>query len=430
MGTGFLEFGILILLVLLNGFFALAEMAIMYAKDVRLQQMAEAGNSGAADARYLSKNSGKFLSTVQIGITLVGVATGAFGGSALAVHIVPLINWIPGLERYAEGISVALIVLLITYLSLVLGELVPKRLAITHPEKYASITATIMKRISRWGNPIVKFLSGSTNAVIKLLRIQSPYRPGLTDEDLRMLIDKGAETGILNRDEEVMMEQVLNFDESRIESLITPRSKIVWLDISATQDEIHKTLIRYKRSKYPVAQGGLDRLRGVVYAQELLEQHLETGYFDLTTILHPPVVIPESLSILTAISRLQQTGCGVAFVLNEFGGVDGLIADDDLTEALIGFKHSSPSSTDPAIVHRSDGSWLLDGLLPLTTFRNLVGMKPINGDERLYQTIGGLVMAELGKIPTTGDSLKWEGIQLEVIDMDGNRVDKVLATKE
>jgi putative hemolysin len=430
MGIGLLEFFILLALVLINGFFALAEMAIISAKEVRLRQMAESGDANAADARQLARESGLFLSTVQMGITLVGVATGAFGGSALAVHITPLIERIPGIGGFAEGISVVLMILLITYLSLVLGELVPKRLAITNPERYARITAPLMKRLAQVGKPVVNFLNGSTNAVIRLLRIKTPNRPGLTDEDLRMLIDQGAETGVLNRKEEIMMEQVLNFDESRIESLITPRSKIVWLDITATQDEIQAVLLEHKRSKYPVAQGRLDRLRGVVYAQELLEQHLETGHFELTAILHPPVIVPESLNILTAISRLQETGSGIAFVLNEFGGVDGLIVDDDLTEALIGFKQSSPASTDPAIVQRSDGSWLLDGLLPLTTFRELVGMKPVNGNERLYQTIGGLVMAELGKIPTTGDSLVWEGIRLEVIDMDGNRVDKVLALRE
>jgi putative hemolysin len=430
MGIGILEFSILILLVLLNGFFALAEMAIISARDVRLKQMEEAGDTGAASARRLLMESGSFLSTVQIGITLVGVATGAFGGSALAVFISPLISRIPGIGNYAEVISVILMVVLITFLSLVLGELAPKRIAITNPEGLASRVAPLMEQLSRIGKPFVTFLNGSTNAVIRLLGIKSDDQPEITDEDLRMFIDQGAETGILNRVEEVMMEQVLNFDESRIESLITPRSKIVWLDIAATQDEIQSTLMHHKRSKYPVASGGLDRLRGVVYAQELLEQHLVTGHFDLTAILHPPVVIPESLNILTAISRLQKTGSGIAFVLNEFGGVDGLIADDDLTEALIGFKQASPSSTDPAIVQRSDGSWLLDGLLPLTTFRELIGLKPINGDERLYQTISGLVMAELGKIPTTGDSLVWEDIHLEVIDMDGNRVDKVLAMKQ
>ena len=429
MGLGVLEFGILLILVLLNGFFALAEMAIVSARDVRLQQMAETGDSGAQAARRLIEESGSFLSTVQIGITLVGVATGAFGGSALAVYLSPVIAMIPVIGDYAEAISVVLMVILITYLSLVLGELVPKRIAISNPEKFASQVAPFMERFSRWGKPIVTFLNRSTKAVIKLFRFQPNNLPDLTDEDLRMFIDQGAQNGVLNRDEEVMMEQVLNFDESRVESLITPRSQIVWLDIAATQEEIQDTLMKHKRSKYPVAQGGLDRLRGVVYAQELLEQHLITGHFDLIEILHPPVVIPESLNILTAISRMQETGSGIAFVLNEFGGVDGLIADDDLTEALIGFKHISPASTDPAIVTREDGSWLLDGLLPLTTFRELVGKKPINGDERLYQTIGGLVMAELGRIPTTGDSLVWEDVQLEVIDMDGNRVDKILAEK-
>ncbi|MBN2043435.1 MAG: HlyC/CorC family transporter [Anaerolineales bacterium] len=427
MGLGILEFLILLLLVLINGFFALAEMAIISAKELRLKQMAEDGDKRAEEANQLAGQSGLFLSTVQVGITLVGVATGAFGGSALAVQVTPLIEWIPGVGRYAEAVSVTLMVLLITYLSLVIGELVPKRLAITNPERYARMTAPFMKRLAHWGKPIVSFLNGSTNAVIKLLQIEAPIRQKLTDEDLRMLIDQGAETGILNRDEEVMMEQVLNFDASRIESLITPRSKIVWLDINATQDEIKDTLMNFKRSKYPVVQGSLDRLRGVVYAQELLEQHLVTGQFDLTAILHPPLIVPESLNILAAISRLQETGSGIAFVMNEFGGVDGLIADDDLTEALIGFKQTSPASTDPAIVQRGDGSWLLDGLLPLTTFRDLVGKKPTNGEERLYQTIGGLVMAELGKIPTTGDSLVWEDIHLEVLDMDGNRVDKVLA---
>ncbi len=210
-----------------------------------------------------------------------------------------------------------------------------------------------MERLARWGKPFVTFLNRSTNAVIKLFRFQPNNLPDLTDEDLRMFIDQGAQNGVLNRYEEVMMEQVLNFDESRMESLITPRSQIIWLDITATQDEIQDTLMKHKRSKYPVAQGGLDRLRGVVYAQELLEQHLITGHFDLTEILHPPVVIPESLNILTAISRMQETGSGVAFVLNEFGGVDGLIADDDLTEALIGFKQANPASTDPAIVTRA-----------------------------------------------------------------------------
>jgi putative hemolysin len=242
-----------------------------------------------------------------------------------------------------------------------------------------------------------------------------------------MIIDQGAISGILNREEEIMMEQVLNFDESRVESLVTPRNQIIWLDIDASNETIRTTLMTYNRSKYPVANGHLDNLVGVVYAQDLLRQHLDQGNFDLRAILHPPVIVPDSMNILKTIDRLQDAQSGIAFVMNEFGGVDGLIADDDVTEALVGFKPSNQQDTDPAIVRRKDGSWLLDGLLPLPTFRELVGMKPINGDERLYQTLGGLVMAELGRIPSTGDTLTWENILLEVIDMDGNRVDKVMA---
>jgi putative hemolysin len=427
MNSGWIEFGIILILVLFNGVFALAEMAIVAATQARLKQNVEAGKPGAESALELANNSGFFLSTVQLGITLVGVAAGAFGGSSLADNISPLITRIPALEPYAEAISLTLVVLLITYLSLVLGELVPKTLAMSNPEKYARHLAPLMKTISRMGRPLVNFLDGSTKGVIRLLGIKIPKRKPVTDEDLRMLIDQGALSGVLNRQEEVMMEQVLNMDESRIESLITPRSQIIWLDFNASQEEIRRTLVNHKRSKYPVALGQLDQLRGVVYAQELLEQHLTTGKFDIPAILHQPVVIPESLNILETIDRLTVTQSGIAFVLNEFGGIDGLIADDDLTEALIGFKADSHPTTDPAIVKREDGSWLVDGLLPLTRFRELVGKKPLTDDERLYQTLGGLIMTELGKIPISGESLTWENVHLEVVDMDGNRVDKVIA---
>ena len=430
--TGLFEFGILILLVLLNGFFALAEMSVVAAKQVRLQQLSEDNKPGASDALFLSRTSGSFLSTVQLGITLIGVAAGAFGGSALAQEIAPLISSIPGLEPMAEAISVGLVVLLITYLSLVLGELVPKTMAMSNPERFARRTAPIMRSLSKIGRPIVRFLNWSTRVVIRMLGIKTLTRPSLTDEDLRMLIDQGVISGVLNRDEEIRLEQVLNFDESRIESLVTPRSQVIWLDIDADQETIQQTVMEYKRSKYPVAEGELDKLCGVVYAQDLLKQYLNKGTFDLRTILHPPVIVPESLNILKTIDRLQTTQSGIAFVLNEFGGVDGLIADDDLTEALVGFKPGTQPNTDPAIVRREDGSYLLDGLLPITTFRDLVGKKPMgeNIGERLYQTIGGLVMAELGRIPSTGDTLTWEDIRLEVIDMDGNRVDKVLVQNE
>jgi len=429
--TGIFEFTVLILLVLMNGFFALSEMAVVLAKRMRLQQQAEKSQPGAADALYLAEESGSFISTVQLGITLVGVAAGAFGGSAFADQIAPLLERIPGFEPYAEAVSVALVVLMITYLSIVLGELVPKKLAISNPEGFAQMTAPVMRVLSRLGRPLVRFLNWSTQGVIKILGIKIAEQEIVTDEDLRMLIDQGAVSGVLTRDEEVMLEQVLNFDESRIESLVTPRSQIVWLDIDASQEEIRKMLIEHNWSKYPVAKDDLDQLSGVVYAQDLLKQYLTTGSFDLQAVLQPPVIVPESLNVLKTINRLQQTQSGIAFVINEFGGVDGLIADEDLTEALIGFKPGAQADTDPAIVRRADGSYLLDGLLPLTTFRDLMGKNPIvEGDERLYQTLGGLVMAELGKIPMTGDSLTWEEIYLEVIDMDGNRVDKVLVKKE
>lgn len=429
MVTGLLEFGVLILLVLLNGAFALAEMAVVTAKQVRLQQQAEAGKRGADAALELAGNPGVFLSTVQLGITLVGVAAGAFGGSAFAEEIAPLLAPVPVIGEYAEAISVGLVVLLVTYLSLVLGELVPKKLAMSDPEGHAVRVAPAMKTLSRWGQPIVRLLNWSTRAVIRITGIKVPPRISITDEDLRMLIDEGALSGVLNRSEEVMMEQVLNFDETRIESLVTPRGQIVWLDENADQETIRETLIENKFSKYPVAKGRLDRIRGVVYAQDLLAQYLTTGRFDLLEVLHPPVIVPESMNILKTIDRLQQTQSGIAFVVNEFGGVDGIIADEDLTEALLGFKPTTVPDTDPAIVKRPDGSWLLDGLLPLTTFRELIGKKPLSSEPRLYHTLGGLIMSKLGRIPTTGDSLVWNGVSLEVLDMDGNRVDKVLAKK-
>ncbi len=427
MSSFFIEFGVILLLVALNGLFALSEMAIVTAKQMRLQQQVEKEMPGAKAALSLSQNPGTFLSTVQLGITLVGVISGAFGGAALAKYVEPLFAWMPVIGEFSDALSILVVVILITYLSLVIGELVPKQLAIRDPEGFARKVAPMMVWLSKIGKPLVKVLSWSTDQMVRLFGNSTQSDQNVTDEDLRMLIDQGAMLGVLNRREELMMEQVLNFDESRIESLITPRPKVIWLDIDDDQSHILSVLEKHQLDRYPVAHGDLDYLLGVVTAADLLHQQLTTGKINLSEIIRPPVIVPDSLNILETIQRMRQNKIGIVFVLNEYGGVDGLITEKNLLSALRGYSPQTDTSFDPPIVERKDHSWLLDGMLPMTTLRELIGLKPLTEETMPYQTLSGLAMAELGRIPETGDIFLWEDVRFEIVDMDGKRVDKVLA---
>jgi putative hemolysin len=428
---GLLEIGIILLLALLNGVFAMSELAVVSARKLRLVALAERGKKRAKDVLDLLQEPDNFLSTVQIGITLVGVGAGAFGGATLSQEIAGLLREIAFLAPYARSISVGLVIVLVTYLSLVLGELVPKQIALSNPERYAMLVARPLEVLSRWMKPLVRFLSFSTGAVIRLTGIDLTPEPELTEADIRETIDQASLTGLVTQHEETMLEGVLNLSGMRVETLITPRAQVVWLDLYATQEELRQVISENHYERYPVARDTFDQVVGVVSANTLLEQYLRDGRFDLNAILEPPVFVPDSVDAYTAMTRMQQQATGIIFVLNEFGGVDGIVTQKDFLETIAGDMPEYGDTFDPQVTRREDGSLLCAGMLPLGTFLDLIEKTDLYEDlQGRYQTLGGLIMGELGHIPHTGELLEWEGLRLEVVDMDGKRVDKVLVSAE
>jgi putative hemolysin len=427
--NSFIELSIIVLLALLNGVFALAELAVVSARKLRLVTLAEQGKKRARDVLNLLQESEIFLSTVQIGITLVGVGSGVFGGATLSRHIADGLRRITVLAPYAESLSVGIVVLLITYLTLVLGELVPKQIALSNPERYSMLVARPLQWLSRLMRPLVRLLSFSTKTVISLTGIDLTPEPELTEADIRETIDQASLSGLVTRKEETMLEGVLNLSQMRIETLITPRAQVVWLDQYDTEENLRKAISENHYERYPVAKDSFDQVIGVVSANNLLEQQLHAGRFDLTAILEPPVFVPDSTDAFTAMTRMQQQATGIIFVLNEFGGVDGIVTAKDFLETIAGDMPEYGDTFDPQVTIREDGSMLLAGMLPLSNFLDLVGnTKLYESLQDRYQTLGGLIMGELGYIPKTGQVLEWEGLRLEVMDMDGKRVDKVLVS--
>jgi len=425
----FIELGILVLLALLNGAFSMAEMAVVSARKLRLVSLYEHGEKRAKNVLNFLQEPEVFFSTVQIGITFVGVGTGVFGGATLVHHIANLISQVGVLAPYAESLGAGIVILLITYLTLVLGELVPKQIAVSNPERFAMIVSRPVEWLSRVLKPLVGVLSTSTQLVIKLAGIDLRPEPDLTEADIREAIDQASVTGLVTRREETMLESVLNLSKLRVETIITPRAQVVWLDLSASEQEIRDIVTNQHYERYPVVERKFDKVVGVVSANKLLEQQLSQGHFDLSVILEPPIFIPESTDIYNAINLMQQHASGIFFVVNEFGGVDGIVTNKDILEHITGDMPEFGDTFDPQIIHRDDGSLLLAGMLPVNTFLDLTNKtKLFHALRGRYQTLGGLVMGELGKIPTTGDILNWEGLRLEVVDMDGKRVDKIIVT--
>ena len=330
---------------------------------------------------------------------------------------------------YAESIGVIVAILAITYLSLVIGELVPKQIALSNPERFAMLVAPSMQTISKVFSPISRLLSFSTSLVLNLIGIDTTRQPEVSVEELRLMIDAGAITGVFEPMEETMLEQVLRFDDANIKPLMTPRAEIAWLDIHTSQEEIKDFLINFSYEKIPVADTDLDQILGMVYVRELLSQHLQNGHFDLHATLNPAVLVPEGFDLLQVLEHMRKHRTGLVFVLDEYGGVDGMVTTKDILEMIVGDLPESDELYDPQIVQRPDGSWLLDGMLMIEVFSEIMNIDLDDLKKSQVETLGGFVITKLGKIPHTGDSFHAYGYNIEVVDMDHNRVDKVLVKK-
>ncbi|HBL11870.1 MAG TPA: hypothetical protein DD379_10770 [Cyanobacteria bacterium UBA11162] len=423
------EIFFILLLILLNGIFAMSEMAIVSARKVRLQQFANQGNIKARRALKLADSPNQFLSTVQIGITLIGTLAGAFGGATLAEKLAIELKRVPiaFFSVNSDAIALFLVVLTISYLSLVVGELVPKRLALNNPEQIAIGMASPMQVLARITAPAVHLLSYSTDIVLRLLGIGPSTEPEITEEEIKILIEQGTEAGTFEEAEQDMLNRVFRLGDRRVSALMTPRPDIVWLDLEDSSDVNRYKMINCSHTRFPVCQGEIDNVLGVLQVNTLLAQCLAGQGLDLTSSLRSPVFVPESTRVLKVLELFKQSGPHLALVVDEYGIIQGLVTLNDILEAIIGDIPSVDDTDEAQAVQREDGSWLVDGMLPVEEFRQLFDIEELPGEQRgNYHTLGGFVITHLGRIPTAADRFEWSGLRFEVMDMDGNRVDKVL----
>lgn len=421
-----LEILLILLLLVLNGVLAMSEIALVSAKKVRLRQRAEAGDRGARAALKLAESPGRFLSTVQIGITLVGILAGAFGGATLAEHIGAWLARFPALAGYSEAIGVGIVVVALTYASLIIGELVPKQLALHDPEKTAARLARPLGLLSKVSAPAVFLLEMSSRLALRLLGSRPSEEPPITEEELRHLLDVGRRAGVFDPAEQEIVERVLRLGDMRVGQLVTHRSQMAALDVDDPPGESWARIAASGHSHFPVYQGGPDRVLGLVSVRDLWAKTIAGEAPDLRAVLREPLYLPESLPALKALERFRSEAHHMALVLDEYGGVEGIVTLNDVLQALVG-ELPTPEEHDPMVVARKDGSWLLDGMLPIPDLEGLLRLSPAEAEElEEYQTLGGLFMGRIGRVPGVGDTFEWRTWRFEVVDMDGLRVDKVL----
>jgi len=401
----------------------MAEMAVVSSRKARLQQMGNEGHKSALRALHLAQNPGKFLATVQIGITLIGILLGAVGGAELSAPLADLFRLSPDLRPYADSLAFGLIVIVITGLTLLFGELVPKRIALHSPERLAAAIAGPMTLVSVVFRPLVWILGRSTELVLKLLGIKLGAEQPVTEEEIQLLIDQGTEAGVFEEAEQDMVEGVFSLGDSRVYSLMTPRTEITWIDISDSPDEIRQKIGESPYSRFPVCQGSLDTVVGIVKARDLLAAPgLASPDFKLKDKLKPAFYVPETTFASRALELFKQQSAELMLVIDEFGSLQGLITLDDIIEEIVGDIEVEKQATQ-----RQDGSWLLDGLLPVDDFKEIFKLALLP-HETEYESLSGFVMMNLGRVPQAADHFEWNGLRFEVMDMDGRRVDKVLVT--
>lgn len=427
MSSFLFDFLILLLLTFANGVFVLSEMAIVSVRKVRLHQMANEGNTKARTALDLANAPNQFLATVQIGITLIVILSGAVGESTLAKRIGPLLATVPGLAAYREAIASGIAIVIVTYLTLIIGELVPKQLALNNPEQVASSVAGPMRMLANIASPVVHLLSTSTDMVMRMLGIRPSDEPMVTEEEIKVLLQQGTEAGTFEEAEQDMVERVFRLGDRRANALMTPRPDIVWLDLEDSLEENRQKITEGVHSRFPVCQGGLDNVLGVLHVNDLLVRSLVGETIDLTTNLRQPLFIPESTRALSVLESFKKSSTHIAIVVDEYGVIQGIVTLNDILEAIVGDIPSVEDLEEPYAVQREDGSWLLDGMLSVDEFKDILEINKIPGEEKgNYHTLGGFVVMHLGHIPTAADHFEWQGLRFEVMDMDGNRVDKVL----
>lgn len=421
---------IILALILLNGVFSAAEIAIISSRKARLQVLADKNSAPARQVIKLKESPNRFLSTVQIGITLIGILTGLFGGSTIAVRLAEVLAEIPWLSTYSNEVSVFLVVLVITFLTLVLGELVPKRIGLAVPEKYAMVIAFPMNVLSRIAAPFVWLLSATTETLVRILNIKTT-KNAVTEEEIKAMVDEGADSGAIEHIEHEIVDRVFSLGDKRAINLMTHRSNIVWIDLQDDYQEHKKTILESGHTVYPVCEDGLDHIVGIVHIKSLLNQYLVEKPIELRNLVQPLNYVHENSSAYSILNKFKTSKIHQAIVLDEYGAIQGIVTLNDILSSLVGNISDGEDVERPEIITREDGSLLIDGQFQIDELLETLGIDwNDDEDEDLgsINTIAGLVLLKLGHVPVEGESFQWKDYAFEVIDMDNNRIDKVLVT--
>ncbi len=423
------EILVILLLILANGLLAGTEIAVISSRRALLIAESEAGDRRAESILDLLDNPSAFLSTIQVGITLVGILAGAFGGAAIVKHLSPYLSRlpIPGAETYSQPVAFGLVVLTITYLTLVFGELAPKRLALTYPERISRAMVGPMRYLSSITRPVGWILSRSTDILLRPFGIGARYQQLVTEEEVRYLVTEGARTGVFVPEKKEFVDRIFRFADQSVADVMRPRQDVVGFDIEEPIGSIRDKVVATGYSRFPVYRGDLSDVVGVLHAKDLLSQGEPQS---IVPLLREGLYVPETKSLLAMLKTFQDTHSHIAIVINEFGATEGIVTLEDVLEEIVGEIRDEHDLEEPTVLRREDGSLLVDGSLSLFNLKEALGIERVEGeDKRQYRTLGGLVMAHLRRVPQEGDQIESSGYRFEVVDMDGLRVDKVLITR-
>jgi putative hemolysin len=419
---------IVLLLIVANGFFAMAEMALVSARQAHLQASADQGSAGAQAAIELKADPSRLLATVQIGVTMIAVLSGTFGQATLGERLQAFLATRTGpIGTYAHVISMAVVVLGISYFSLILGELVPKRIALVRAEALAAALARLMRGFARLGAPVEWFLSASSDLVLKALPMRIEGPAPVTDEEISFMLREGAATGHIQLGETAIVEMALRLGDRRVSGVMTPRTQIEWLDLEDPEAENRRKIHDSAHSRFPVVQGGSAHVVGIVQGKDLLAAALDGKPFDLRAATRPPLYLPATVTVLRALETFKTEGVPIALVVDEYGDLEGLVTLTDILEALVG-EVPITAEADRRVVRREDGSWLIDGMLSLDELKQVLRLPRLPGEDPDFHTLGGYLMARLNRVPMVADRITVAGWRFEIVDMDGRRVDRVLVS--
>lgn len=427
-----IEIILLFVLIIINGLFSMTEMAVVSSRRARLQKLFEDGDQRAKTVLDLLDNPNDFFSTIQIAITLIGVITGAIGAQTFSHYLVDLLVKVPFLKGIAQPLSVLLISSLITYFSLVIGELIPKRIATNNPEKIAMAMCGPVKFLSKIFLPVVRILSISTEAGLKIMGIKENEEAQVSEDEIKVMIEQGKQDGVFEENEQDIVESVFRLSDETVDALMTPRTELDWIDLEEPVEESLKEIADSTYHYFPLVRGNPDNVLGVISSKALLDAYIRHENIDLEKIMEPPLFVPESKPALSLLDDLKASESNFAVVLDEYGGFSGMITPYDLLNELVGNVTNigdEPDDEDEILV-REDGSWSFDGMIDISAFKETIGVRELPDEDRIgYQTLAGFILSQTGSIPTAGYTFDWNGFHFEIVDMDGLRIDRVFVSR-